>query len=454
MSNKKIIPVTVGLEKAEYVNRDAITQGDVDAYVLKIRLTGYENLTGRAELRFVLPDMQYADREGTISEGNLITCEMDAPLYSQMGDLVCQVRLLDNNLFTPLFIIFKGIRPTVGDVEVDTDVQPYPEWAGEILDRLDAGTAVAIGPKGDTGDVWKPTVSAGGDISWAKDSGATPPTVQNIKGQKGDTGDTWKPTVSAGGDLTWTKDSGATTPTARNLTGPKGDTGKGVKSTEIKYAVSASGTTIPTTWDSAVQLPEQGKFLWSRTVITYTDDTTSTMYATGYHGEKGDTGAVGPPLNVKGELQSENNLPPSNNSSGDAYVIAGHLWVWTGSAWIDIGDLQGPEGESGFTWRPSVSAAGLLTWTKSSSETVPSSQNIKGPKGDPGTPGSDANITAQSIAAALTYTPANAATLSGHMANYEDPHEYLDEADTGDYAGVRYIFTMIDGEPFMKVVAV
>ena len=38
-------------------------------------------------------------------------------------------------------------------------------------------------------------------------------------------------------------------------------------------------------------------------------------------------------------------------------------------------------------WRPSVSSSGVISWTNSTSETVPSSMNIKGPKGDTGSQG-------------------------------------------------------------------
>lgn len=38
-------------------------------------------------------------------------------------------------------------------------------------------------------------------------------------------------------------------------------------------------------------------------------------------------------------------------------------------------------------WRPSVSSSGVLSWTNSTSETVPSSVNVKGPKGDTGSQG-------------------------------------------------------------------
>lgn len=40
-------------------------------------------------------------------------------------------------------------------------------------------------------------------------------------------------------------------------------------------------------------------------------------------------------------------------------------------------------------WRPSVSSAGVLSWTNSTSETTPSSVNIKGPAGSNGTNGAD-----------------------------------------------------------------
>lgn len=38
-------------------------------------------------------------------------------------------------------------------------------------------------------------------------------------------------------------------------------------------------------------------------------------------------------------------------------------------------------------WRPSVSSAGVISWTNSTSETVPTSVNIKGPQGDRGATG-------------------------------------------------------------------
>lgn len=70
--------------------------------------------------------------------------------------------------------------------------------------------------------------------------------------------------------------------------GDKGDTGKGVKSTSVAYQVSTSGTTVPTgTWSGSVPSASAGQYLWTRTIITYTDDTTSTIYSVGRMGTNG-----------------------------------------------------------------------------------------------------------------------------------------------------------------------
>lgn len=66
-------------------------------------------------------------------------------------------------------------------------------------------------------------------------------------------------------------------------TGAKGDTGEGIKSTAITYQAGASGTTVPTgTWSASIPAADTSKpYLWTRTIITYTDNTTSTSYSVG-----------------------------------------------------------------------------------------------------------------------------------------------------------------------------
>lgn len=91
------------------------------------------------------------------------------------------------------------------------------------------------------------------------------------------------------GAYKWAKIKGET-----GAKGEKGDTGKGVKSTAVTYQVSSSGTAIPTeTWSSSVPSASAGQYLWIRTVITYTDNTTSTIYSVSRMGTNGTNGANG-----------------------------------------------------------------------------------------------------------------------------------------------------------------
>lgn len=76
--------------------------------------------------------------------------------------------------------------------------------------------------------------------------------------------------------------------------GAAGAAGKGVKSTAVTYQASASGTTAPTgTWTTTIPSVAANQYLWSRTVITYTDGTTSTSYSVGKMGATGQPGEDG-----------------------------------------------------------------------------------------------------------------------------------------------------------------
>ena len=57
--------------------------------------------------------------------------------------------------------------------------------------------------------------------------------------------------------------------------------GKGIKSTVVTYQAAPTQTVVPTgTWSGSVpSLSESNPYLWTRTVITYTDNTTSTSYS-------------------------------------------------------------------------------------------------------------------------------------------------------------------------------
>ena len=82
---------------------------------------------------------------------------------------------------------------------------------------------------------------------------------------------------------------------ATGNTGATGATGKGVQSSVVTYQLSTSGTDVPTgSWSSSVLAPTTTQYLWTRTIITYTDNSTSTAYSVGGKtGAKGDQGVAG-----------------------------------------------------------------------------------------------------------------------------------------------------------------
>ena len=86
--------------------------------------------------------------------------------------------------------------------------------------------------------------------------------------------------------------------------GPKGDRGNdgiagkdgvGLKSTTITYGLSDSDSTQPTNWTSQPQTLIKGKYLWTKTVWTYTDSSSETGYQKTYIAKDGNDGNDGLP---------------------------------------------------------------------------------------------------------------------------------------------------------------
>lgn len=163
----------------------------------------------------------------------------------------------------------------------------------------------AQGPKGDPGE--KGDTGATG--APGKDGKGISSTV--IEYQKSSNGTTiptgtWSKTIPSvtAGQFLWTRttinytdntkvygysvsqmgETGATGATgAPGKDGADGTDGKGIKSAVTTYQAAANGTTIPTgTWSSSPPATTADKtYMWSRTITTYTDDTTSIAYAVG-----------------------------------------------------------------------------------------------------------------------------------------------------------------------------
>ena len=114
----------------------------------------------------------------------------------------------------------------------------------------------------------------------------------------------------------------------------------------------------------------------------------------------------GPPgegLTIKGIAATVEELPAAA-AQGDVWLVGSGSpytgYVRNNGAWVSIGELsvgpagpQGPPGEpgapgaDGTTFTPSVSSAGVISWTNDGGKPNPTSRNIKGPKGDTGDTG-------------------------------------------------------------------
>lgn len=127
---------------------------------------------------------------------------------------------------------------------------------------------------------------------------------------------------------TWVKIKGE-----KGETGPAGRDGKGVKSYAITYQAGTSGVTYPTgNWSSSIPTVPKGQYLWSKTTLTYTDNTTSDTYSVAYFPVNGATGATG---NGISSYTAEFYLSTSKTSqSGGSWTTTPPTWengkyLWT-----------------------------------------------------------------------------------------------------------------------------
>lgn len=158
--------------------------------------------------------------------------------------------------------------------------------------------------------------------------------------------------------------------------GDKGDTGKGVKLTSVAYQVSTSGTTVPTgTWSGSVPSASAGQYLWTRTIITYTDDTTSTIYSVGRMGTNGANGTNGKSIG-----SVVNYYLATASSSGVTTATSG----WTTA-------VQSVSAAKKYLWNYEVVKYTDGTVASTTAPCIIGSYGDRGSKGDKGDTGSTGN---------------------------------------------------------------
>lgn len=177
----------------------------------------------------------------------------------------------------------------------------------------------------------------------------------------------------------------------RGADGIAGKDGVGLKSTVVTYGLSTSETTQPTSWSVQVPMLTKGKYLWTKTVWTYTDNTNETGYQKTYiarDGNDGNDGIAGKDgVGIKSTTityassTSGITKPTSGWSSTIPSVSAGNF-LWTKTVWMYTDNTS----ETGY----SVAKMGETGAKGDKGETGP-----RGPKGEQGIAGATGATGAQ-----------------------------------------------------------
>lgn len=140
-----------------------------------------------------------------------------------------------------------------------------------------------------------------------------------------------------------------------SMRGEKGESGDTpyVTKTVVDYAITSSVSEAKK-WSStapdASAASNKGKFLWTRTTYTWSNNKTTENITYTYIGKDGKDGTS---VTIKGSKGSTSELPTSGNTLGDGYIISGYLWVYTGTSKTDsthakgfenVGKIQGEPG--------------------------------------------------------------------------------------------------------------
>ena len=268
-----------------------------------------------------------------------------------------------------------------------------------------------VGGEGSVGYTYTPNVSPEGLISWTNDGGLNNPDPVNIKGPKGDKGDAGlqgpQGTPGEKGEKGATGQQGPQ--------GLKGESGKsayqiwidqGNSGPESAFIASLKGAKgdqgiqgpIGPQGERGAQGPEGPQGIQGPKGDTGLQGIQGPKGEQGIPGEKGETGIQGPigPAGIKGDTGKTPNIVIGEVKTLNAGQQATVENVGTidnpifnfGIPKGDKGDAGiGGEGSIGYTFTPSVSSEGIISWTNDGNLNNPTPVNIKGPKGDTGLQG-------------------------------------------------------------------
>ena len=150
---------------------------------------------------------------------------------------------------------------------------------------------------------------------------------------------------------------------AKQNKGQDGKDGIGIQSSIVTYQAGSSGVSAPTgTWSDAVPNVAANQYLWSRTIITMTDGSTSTTYSVGKMGANGADG-----IGLK--------------SSAVTYQIGTNGTTAPSGTWSST---IPPASQGTYLWSRTVTLYTDGTQNTSYSVAYQGTNGAKGDKGDPG----------------------------------------------------------------------
>ena len=224
------------------------------------------------------------------------------PMKSNISKVTCptgiSVSLKDNNTIAPTITF-----TTTATVKEDCEASIAVTVDDVTISKKFSFAIAKTGSKGDKGDVG----AAGNGIKsisyyYARSSSQTAPSESSITGTSIPILDATNKYLWQKEVITFTNNTSQTTVVLLAVygnTGAKGDKGNDgtsvtIKSQAVTYQASSSGTVIPTgTWSQGIPAVTKGQYLWTRTIITFSNDVTSTSYSVGYMGTNGQNGSNG-----------------------------------------------------------------------------------------------------------------------------------------------------------------
>lgn len=128
----------------------------------------------------------------------------------------------------------------------------------------------------------------------------------------------------------------------RGNDGLPGKNGVGIKNTNVTYGLSDNEQTQPANWTTNPPALVKGKYLWTKTVWTYTDDTSETGYQKTYIAKDGNSGNDGLPgkdgvgikkTTITYVVGTSGTTAPTNGWDSQVPNVPAGQYLWTKTVW-------------------------------------------------------------------------------------------------------------------------